>query len=56
MELENKQENNIYEGLGDLDKKVQLEDKKRSLRPVWKDDAGCDLQRMKGCDLLATKK
>ena len=42
--------------MGDQDGRVQLGDKERRFRAVWKDDAGSYLQEMKGYGSSATKK
>ena len=54
--MDNKKGDNTHAGLGDQDGEVQLRDKERSFRPVWKDDAGSYLQGMKGCGSSATEK
>ena len=56
LEVDHKWENNAHERLGDHDGWVQLGVEKRSLRPIWKDDAGNYLQGIQGCGLSATKK
>ena len=43
------------EGLGE-NKRVQLEVKENSFRPVWKDDAGSYLRGVQGCRSSATAK
>ncbi len=40
MEVDNRRGDNTYLELGDQDGGVQLGDKERSFRPVWKDNAG----------------
>ena len=56
VEVDNRRGDNTHEGLGDQDGGVQLGDKERSFRLVWKDDAGSYLRGMKGCDLSAAEK
>ena len=56
VEVDNKRGDNTYERLGDQDRRVQLGDKKRSFRPVWKNDEGSYLRGMKGCSLSAIEK
>ena len=56
VEVDNKLGDNTYEGLGDQDGGVQVGDKERSFRPVWKDDAGSYLRGIKGCGSSATEK
>ena len=54
--MDNRDEENIYEGLGDNDGGLLLNVEDRSFRPIWNDNAGGYLRGMRGCGLLATKK
>ncbi len=56
VEVDNRRGDNTHERLGDQDGEVQLGDKKRSFRPVWKDNPGSYLQGMKRCGSLAIEK
>ena len=54
--VDNRDEENIYEGLGDNDGGLLLNVEDRSSRPIWNDNAGGYLRGMRGCGSLATKK
>ena len=54
-EVDNGRGDGTQEGLGDDDGGVQLEVKDQSFRPVWKDNAGEYLRRIRGCGLSATE-
>ena len=56
VEVDNRRGDNTHAGLGDQDGGVQLGDKERSFRPVWKDDAGSYLRGMKRYGSSATEK
>ena len=56
LEVVKKRGDNTCEGLGDEDGGVELGDKDRSFKPVWKDNAGNYLRGISGCGSLSSEK
>ena len=54
--VDNRDEENTYERLGDNDGGILLEVEDRSFRPIWNDNAGGYLREMRGGGSSANKK